>query len=185
MTPYDTEILAAIFVFLGIYLVFFLIRLFADMMLVGIALSCAVAAFSITSFYPQYREMLQDLKFLSLLGIQIPEEPTTWGVFIISCFIIILGVILSLPFLPFSQTYRQMLGVEKLSLVEEERVRTWVSEEIDNLLEDDEERVKGWVNEEIDSFSEEEEERVKRWIVEELERLQQEEEEIEDSPKTP
>jgi len=125
--------LTAFAVFAGVYMFFFLIRVFADMYLVGIALACAFAAFSIEgfNFYPEYREVLTELGMLNYLGLSLPPQPDTGAVLVICFFIVVAGVALCLPVLPFSATYRYMLGVERLTSEEETKIRRWVQEEIE------------------------------------------------------
>ncbi|WP_353570833.1 hypothetical protein [Candidatus Albibeggiatoa sp. nov. BB20] len=154
VTPYDTELLAAIGVFLSIYAIYFLIRIFADLMLVAIALFSAIAAFNIKSYYAEFREIFSNLKFLDKLGIELAEQATTGSIAIVAAFIVISAVILSLPFLPFSQTYRLMLGIEKLTSREEEKIRLWVNDEAEELLEAEETKVKQWVSEELERWEE-------------------------------
>ena len=152
MTPYDTELLAAIGVFVSIYVIYFLIRIFADLMLVAIALFSAVAAFNIKNYYPEFREILDNFKILDLFSIELSQQADTMSIVIIAGFIVLIAVVLSLPFLPFSQTYRLMLGVEKLTPREEEKIRQWVNDEAEELLEADETRVKQWVGEELERW---------------------------------
>lgn len=125
--------LIAFAVFVCVYAFFFLIRVFADMILVGIALICAFAAYSIEGlqFYPEYREVLMELGVLNYLGLTLPAQPNTGAVLVICFFIVLGGVMLCLPVLPFSATYRYMLGVERLTSEEERRIKRWVQEEIE------------------------------------------------------
>jgi hypothetical protein len=154
VTPYDTELLAAIGVFISIYIVYFLIRIFADLMLVAIALFAAVAAFNIKSYYTEFRELLSGLRILDMAGIELSQQADMYSIVVIAVFIVAVGVVLSLPFLPFSQTYRLMLGVEKLSVREEEKIRQWVNDEAEELLEAEETKVKQWVSEELERWEE-------------------------------
>ncbi|MEK7990475.1 MAG: hypothetical protein VSS52_005670 [Thiotrichaceae bacterium] len=162
MTPYDTEILSAIGVFLSIYIVYFLIRIFADLMLVAIALFSAVAAFNIKSYYPEFREFLSNFKILGKFGIEFTEQASTGSIAIIAAFIVVAGVIASLPFLAFSQTYRLMLGIEKLTSREEEKIRLWVNDEAEELLEAEESKVKQWVSEELERWEAEDDDEDKK-----------------------
>ncbi len=155
MTPYDTEILAAVGVFFSIYIIYFLIRIFSDLMLVVIALFSAFIAFNIKNYYAELRELLSDLRVLDIFGIELTEQATNGSIFVILVFVVMTAVILSLPFLPFSQTYRLMLGVEKLTPREEEKIRQWVNDEAVELLEAEEVKVKQWVSEELERWEEE------------------------------
>jgi hypothetical protein len=51
--------------------------------------------------------------------------------YVIASLIIAGAVLVCLPFLPFSATYRLMLGVEKPLFSEENKIRGWIREEID------------------------------------------------------
>lgn len=128
----DSPIVVAILVFFSIYAVFLLIRLFADFFLVGIALGSAVLAYNIKYFYPEFLMVLDEVKILNLLGITLPREhPDGGAIFVIASLIIIVAVLLSIPFLPFSATYRQLLGIENPVFArKEEKVRAWIHEEI-------------------------------------------------------
>jgi signal transduction histidine kinase len=154
VTPYDTEILSAIGVFFSIYILYFLIRIFADLMLVAIALFSAIAAFNIKSYYPEFRELLSNFRILDKFGVELTEQASTGSIVIIAAFIVVAGVVLSLPFLPFSQTYRLMLGIEKLTSREEDKIRQWVNDEAEELLEAEEAKVKQWVSEELERWEE-------------------------------
>ncbi|OUD12389.1 hypothetical protein [Thioflexithrix psekupsensis] len=120
-------------VFVAVYLVFFLIRVFADMYLVTVALLCGVAAYGIEgfNFYKEYRELLIESGISKYLSLNLSTTPDTGSIAVVAFFIIMVGVILCLPMLPFSATYRAMLGVERLTDDEERRIRRWVREEID------------------------------------------------------
>jgi hypothetical protein len=50
-----------------------------------------------------------------------------------SATIVIVAVFLCIPFLPFSDTYRKILGIEKPVSTEEARIRRWILEEIDRI----------------------------------------------------
>lgn len=132
----DSPLVVAVVVFLSIYLIFFLIRVLADMFLVGIALTSAVLAYNIERFYSDILP-LQDVAFfkvaLDIFGVALEKEPTAAAIYTIAFFIILFAVIASLPFLPFSATYRQMLGVEKPLSTEETKIKQWVNEEIERL----------------------------------------------------
>lgn len=125
--------LTALVAFVGVYLVFFLIRVFVDMYLVAVALSCAVAAYSIQGFnlYADFRQVLIELGLLKFLGLNLPLEPNTGAVIFMTALIVLTGVMLSLPVLPFSATYRYMLGTERLTSDEESKIKRWIQEEVE------------------------------------------------------
>lgn len=137
------SLIIAVAAFFSIYLMFVLIRVFADMFIVGIALVGALAAYSIQGFnlYSNFREGLESFeglkKLLDFVGLSIPEQPEIAGIIIMVSIIVMVCLLACLPFLPFSATYRQILGVEKLTRKEEIRVRQWINEEIERNREDE------------------------------------------------
>jgi hypothetical protein len=127
----SSPIVVAIFVFLSIYLIFLLIRLLSDLVIVGVALASAVLAYHIKGHYSDFLPILRELPFLDVLGINFPDQPEVATIYVIASLIIAGAVLVCLPFLPFSATYRIMLGVEKPLFSEETKVRGWIREEID------------------------------------------------------
>jgi len=133
-----SSILVAVLVFLSIYLMFFLISVFSDMYIVGVALASGGLAYSIRGFeiYPYLFEFLEYtgmVNLFSALGLNLPPQADNWGVFLMSATIVIIAVILCIPFLPFSDTYRKILGIEKPMSTEEARIRRWILEEVDRI----------------------------------------------------
>ncbi len=127
----ESPIIVAILVFLSIYLTFLLIRLFADFFLVGIALASATLAYNIQGFYPDFVMVLQESNILNILGLTLPEQSNPEAIFIIAGLIVIVAILVSIPFLPFSATYRLLLGVDNPAFARKEaKVRGWILEEI-------------------------------------------------------
>jgi len=122
------EIIVAILVFLSIYLVWYSIRFLADFFLVGIALGGAVLAYHIPDWYPIFQIIWEESRFLSIFGPLSPNQPDIAATFFIALLIIAGAVLLSIPFLPFSATYRFMLGVD--GPVFRNKVRAWIIEEV-------------------------------------------------------
>lgn len=133
----DSPIVVAILVFLSIYFVFLLIRLLSDMIIVGIALSSAILAYNIKGHYSEFLPVLQESPFLTLFGVNLPTQPDTSAIYLIAIFIILIAILFCLPFLPFSATYRYMLGVEKPLFSEQAKVRGWILEELERNRYDD------------------------------------------------
>jgi len=127
----DSPWVVALGVFVAIYVTFLLIRLLADMYIVGVALASAVLAFNIYAYYPDFKMELEQLKFLNTLGIELSAQPDGWSVLVIAILITLMAVLLCIPVLPFSATYRQILGVERLNRAEETKIRNWVREELE------------------------------------------------------
>jgi len=133
-----SSILVAVLVFLSIYLMFFLISVFSDMYIVGIALTSAGLAYSIRGFeiYPYLLDFLEYTgitHFLSSLGLNLSTQADNWSVFLVSAIIVMMAVFFCIPFLPFSDTYRKILGVEKPVSTEEARIRHWILEEVERI----------------------------------------------------
>lgn len=126
----SAPIVTALLVFVGIYILFVLIRLVADMFIVAVALFSAVAAYNIQGFYPDYLDGLEKLGILSILGLKFPPEPEAWSVLTIAGMIVLFGTLICLPALPFSATYRQILGVERLTQAEEAKIKGWIEAEM-------------------------------------------------------
>jgi hypothetical protein len=135
----ETPIVVAILVFLSIYLAFLLIRLFADFFLVAIALTSAALAYNIQNYYPEILMILQESSLLNTLNLTLPEQPTQQAVLIIAGLIVTAAVLISIPFLPFSATYRVMFGIENPVFSRKEaKVRAWIHDEIERYHQNDE-----------------------------------------------
>ncbi len=128
----ESPIVVATLVFVSIYFIWYLIRVFADFFLVGIALSSAVLAYYIPNFYPTIRILLKESGLSNLIGMTfLPAQPDTGAIFIIAGLIVALAVLISIPILPFSATYRIMFGVEgPVFKRREAKVRAWIIEEV-------------------------------------------------------
>ncbi|EIJ43528.1 hypothetical protein BegalDRAFT_2687 [Beggiatoa alba B18LD] len=135
----DEPIVVALLVIVSIYFFFLFIRLFADIYMAGVAIVCAVIAFNIPAFYPEASGLLQDIGILKILHLSLPEQPDTTAIYTIAGLIVLCGVLICLPVLPFSATYRWMLGVERISRKEEAKIRYWIQEEIERTMQDDDE----------------------------------------------
>ena len=129
----ESPILVAISVFISIYIVWYLIRLFADFILVGIALGSAALAYNIHQFYPEFKMVLEESNILNVIHATLPQQLNADGVIVIISLIIFAAVLVSIPFLPFSATYRIMFGVENPVFFrrKEAKVRSWIYAEIE------------------------------------------------------
>jgi len=126
----NSQIVMAILVFISVYTFFFLIRLLADMYIVAIAIIAATGGYFIPDAYPEFRLILQEFKFLENLGIIFPEQADDLAFFKMAAIIVLFSVLICLPLLPFSATYRQILGVERLSTSEKNKIRELVHQEL-------------------------------------------------------
>jgi energy-coupling factor transporter transmembrane protein EcfT len=145
----DSPFIVAILVFLSVYLAFFLIRLFADFILVGIALISAIFTFYFLhdpEIYHTVIDFSKEVPLLSMLfqHLGLPEQLDQVdqnAIIVIASMITALAVLISIPFLPFSATYRYLFGVENPVFQRKEaKVRGWIVEEIENHHRQDEVR---------------------------------------------
>lgn len=145
----ESPILLAVAVFVSIFLVYFLIRLLADLIIVAIALGSAVLSYHINQFYPEFLLVLQESGLLELLKITLPEQPDNMAILIIAGLITSVAIIITIPILPFSATYRFLLGVEP-SVYAQKKFQNWigkaVKEQLPSVLE---KRVSNWIRQEI------------------------------------
>jgi hypothetical protein len=130
----DTPLILAAVVFIGIFLMFFVISLLADLVVVGIALGSAVAAYFLPEWYPSFYEIMKDTLLLGYLGLTDPEQISTTGRYMMSVLIILGGTVLCIPALPFSATYRQMLGANKIGRQDEGYIKSLIKTELDEEL---------------------------------------------------
>ena len=128
---FQKPIVMAVLIFLSIYLVFFLIRVLADMVIVGVALLSAVMLYNMPAFYQEYRNFLQSLIPFNKIGLKLAEQADGASYLIIAVCVLLAAVLVCLPFLPFSATYRQILGVERMNKSDETKIRQWIAEEMD------------------------------------------------------
>ncbi len=128
----DSPIVIAISVFVSIYFIWYLIRVFADFFLVSIALCSAVLSYYIPNLYPMIHLGLKETNLLNILGMTwLPEQPDTAAIIIIAGLIVVVAVLISIPILPFSATYRIMFGIEgPVFRQKEAKVRNWIIEEV-------------------------------------------------------
>ncbi|MCK5717117.1 MAG: hypothetical protein KAH77_06455 [Thiomargarita sp.] len=128
----DSPIVIAIIVFISIYVIWYLIRVFADFILVSIALSSAVLSYYIPNLYPSILVGLKEMNLLNILGMTwLPEQADFAAIIAIACLIVGVAVLISIPILPFSATYRSMLGIEgSVFKRKEAKIRQWIIEEV-------------------------------------------------------
>lgn len=125
----DSPIVIACLVFISIYLVWFVIRLFADFVLVGIAFMSAVLAYYIQPYYPEILMILTESNLLDVFNL--PAEVNEIAILKIAGLIIACAVLVSIPILPFSATYRLMFGIEiPVFHCRKKKIRDLITEEI-------------------------------------------------------
>ncbi len=125
----DSPIVIACLVFISIYLVWFIIRLFADLVLVGIAFLSAVLAYHIQPYYSEILMILTESNMLDIFNL--PAESNEIAILKIAGLIIACAVLVSIPILPFSATYRLMFGIEiPVFHCRKNNIRDLITEEI-------------------------------------------------------
>ena len=113
---------------------FLAISLLSDIMIVAIALICAVLAYYLPNFYPEiYPLLAENLKGLGRLGIVFPEHIDAQTHYLLAIILVLAGTIACIPVLAFSATYRQMLGANKISKQDEIFVRRLINEELEQM----------------------------------------------------
>ncbi|GEM_PF-1996621 len=131
----DSPWIVALLVFLGIFLMFVLISLLADLLIIGTAISCAAAAYFMPNWYPLFFDFVKDTQLPVYLGLADPsggalEQVTLYSM---SALLVFGGTLICIPALPFSATYRQILGANKIGKSDETFVRALVRSELDDL----------------------------------------------------
>lgn len=106
-------------------------RLFADMYIVTVALVASGAAYFIPTEYAVFRKLFNEDMSLDILGIKLAEQPDLLSIYLIAFSIMLFAVLVCLPALPFSATYRQILGANRLSPSEELKIKRWIEESVE------------------------------------------------------
>jgi ABC-type uncharacterized transport system permease subunit len=134
----DSPWVVALIVFFSIFFMFFLMRLFADMYIVAIALIAAGAAYFIPKEYKEfYKFFTDDMPALNIIGVELSAQQDLLSIYLIAFLIMLFAVLLCLPALPFSATYRQILGANRLSPSEELKIKRWIGESIEHAQEEE------------------------------------------------
>ncbi len=131
----DAPWILALIAFFGIFLMFVIISLLADLLIIGAALGCAAAAYFMPSWYPLFFEFIQDTQLPVYLGLKAPLEGgglEQMTLYTMVGLLVFLGTLICIPALPFSATYRQVLGANKIGKRDEVFVRALVRSELDD-----------------------------------------------------
>ena len=130
----DTPWILALIVFVGIFLMFVIISLLSDLLIIGTVLGCTAAAYFIPEWYPLFYEFIADTQIPVYLGLAAPvdnapiEQAT---IYTLTGLLIFFGTLVCIPALPFSATYRQILGANKIGKRDEAFVKALVKAEMD------------------------------------------------------
>lgn len=126
----DSPFIIAAIAFFGIFFMFFFISLLSDLVIILIALGSAFLAYNIPEYYGEFRDILNSVPSLQQVGLHLPQQPDVQAFYVLAILIIGIGTILCIPVLPFSATYRHMLGSYHLSKRDENRIRSMMYAEI-------------------------------------------------------
>jgi len=129
----DTPIVTALMVFFGIFLMFFIVSLLSDLWIFLVSLGSAAAMYFIRDWYPMLFDAIKTSPLVQQLHLMPPDKLDSTTIFVIAGFLIIISTIICIPALPFSATYRQMLGANKLTRRDESYIRGVIKTELDDL----------------------------------------------------
>ncbi|MEM7015748.1 MAG: hypothetical protein AAF512_00245 [Pseudomonadota bacterium] len=129
----DGPFIFAILAFFGVFLAFVVLSLLADVFILLTAIMTAVAVYFIPDIYPEIRMLITDIGLFRELGITFPEQINGFTHLILTIFTVLCGALICIPVLPFSATYRQILGANKISGADERYIQSIVHDEIEQL----------------------------------------------------
>jgi|WetSurMetagenome_2_1015567.scaffolds.fasta_scaffold03977_16 hypothetical protein len=132
----DTPVVIALIVFFGIFLMFFIVSLLSDLWIFLVSLGSATAAYFIRDWYPMFFEVIKTSPVVQHLHLMSPDKLDSTTIFVMVGLLIVVATILCIPALPFSATYRQMLGANRLTRRDETFIRGLIKVELDNLRDD-------------------------------------------------
>ncbi len=126
----DNPIILAIMVFFGIFLMFFFISLLSDLIIVVLTLGSAAAAYFIPEWYPIFYDAVKDTDLVSLLGLVTPEALDTATKRVMAILLVATATLIAIPVLPFSGTYRQILGANRIGRKDEAYITSIISKQV-------------------------------------------------------
>jgi len=129
----DTPVVIALIVFFGIFLMFFIVSLLSDSWIFLVSLGSAAAAYFMRDWYPMVFDVIKTSPVVQQLHLMPPDKLDGTTIFIITGVLVVIATILCIPALPFSATYRQMLGANKLTRRDETFIRGLIKTELDDL----------------------------------------------------
>ncbi len=129
----DTPVVIALMVFFGIFLMFFIVSLLSDLWIFLVSLGSAAAAYFMRDWYPMVFDVIKTSPVVQQLHLMPPDKLDSTTIFIIAGVLVVIATILCIPALPFSATYRQMLGANKLTRRDETFIRGLIKIELDDL----------------------------------------------------
>lgn len=130
----DSPWILALIAFFSIFLMFVMISLLADLLIIGTAVGCAAAAYFLPSWYPLFYEIVAETQLPVYLGLAAPLENGSLEqatLYTMMALLIFAGTLICIPALPFSATYRQILGANKIGKRDENFIRLLVRAEME------------------------------------------------------
>ncbi len=129
----DSPVVIALMVFFGIFLMFFIVSLLSDLWIFLVSLGSAAAAYFMRDWYPMVFDVIKTSPVVQQLHLMPPDKLDSTTMFIVAGVLVVIATILCIPALPFSATYRQMLGANKLTRRDETFIRGLIKTELDDL----------------------------------------------------
>lgn len=129
----ETPVVIALIVFFGIFLMFFIVSLLSDLWIFLVSLGSAAAAYFMRDWYPMVFDVIKTSPVVQQLHLMPPDKLDSTTIFIVAGVLVVIATILCIPALPFSATYRQMLGANKLTRRDETFIRGLIKTELDDL----------------------------------------------------
>jgi len=126
----DNPIILAIMVFFGIFLMFFFISLLSDLIIVTLTLGSAAAAYFIPEWYPIFYDTIKDTNLVNLLGLVSPDSLDLATKRVIAILLVLSATLIAIPVLPFSGTYRQILGANRIGRKDEAYISSVIAKQI-------------------------------------------------------
>jgi hypothetical protein len=129
----ETPVVVALIVFFGIFLMFFIVSLLSDLWIFLVSLGSAAAAYFMRDWYPMVFDVIKTSPVVQQLHLMPPDKLDSTTIFIVAGVLVVIATILCIPALPFSATYRQMLGANKLTRRDETFIRGLITTELSDL----------------------------------------------------
>lgn len=129
----DGPLVLAILAFFGVFLAFVVASLLADVFILLTAIVTAVFVYFVPDVYPEIHSLLVDIRLFKEFGLTFPDELNGVTHVILTVIAVIGGALICIPVLPFSATYRQILGANKISGADERYIQRIVHDELDQL----------------------------------------------------
>jgi len=128
----DNPFVIALLVFFGVFIMFFVISLLSDLLIVMLTLGSAFLAYFIPDWYPVFYEQVVNTPVANFLGLVEPAQLDAATTYVMGGLVVLTAALLSVPVLPFSATYRQILGANRIGRQDEAYILSLVQTELKN-----------------------------------------------------